>query len=550
MTPSRAAPRALLRFFLAGGLGGCLALSGPPLSQYALAALPAFAFSPLLLLLVRDQSPGRAALLGLVAGVGFGAYSLRFTLDVLARFADLGTLSALPVALLLALLQALPLALATGGARLADTPSSSRLHLTLPLAIVAAFGFTPVLFPWHLGHFTLPWLAWAQQAELGGLPLVDLLTALLGCCALEAWRARSRPLAVASGLLLLLPALHGYGSLDAVEQGRARAPALRVGVVQPNVSVAALRGGLSPAARLERLEGLTRQAEALGAQLVLWPEAAYPLTLSRASLADRAPETLAGLGPRRARRAALHAPSAAGEPDPLGEPDTSTATGPPAGVPRVLGAMSAAGRCETWNTLVAVDAAGRPLAHVDKRELFPFAEYVPFWSWSPWLQRRYPCAGEQSEDQDPVVEVGHARLGLLNCYEDVGPERARRATRAGAQLLLNFSNDAWFGSSVQPELHRVVARFRAIETRRDLVRVVNTGASGHISATGQELLVLARHQPTAAVVDARLLTGTTLSVRVGAWVAVLALLVLTLLGLTRLPLARRGPARQSQPPRG
>jgi apolipoprotein N-acyltransferase len=103
----------------------------------------------------------------------------------------------------LVVLQSAPLVLALFVARLSDTRESTRLLLTLPLAIAAAFGLVPVLFPWHLGHFTLPWLAWAQLADLGGLPLVDLLTALVGCLVLGAWELRAHGQAKRAGAFAL-----------------------------------------------------------------------------------------------------------------------------------------------------------------------------------------------------------------------------------------------------------------------------------------------------------------------------------------------------------
>lgn len=525
MSPGRSA--SFVRSLLLSGLtGGLLALAGPPLSAHGAAALPAFLFAPLLGLLIRAETPARSTLLGLAAGLGFGGYSLRFAFDVLLRFAGLDTLAALPVFLLLVVLQSAPLVVALGLARLADTPQSTRLHLTLPLAIAASFGVVPMLFPWHVGHFTLPWLAWAQLAELGGLPLVDLVTALVGCLALAAFEARRQPgnprgrrLALATVLALTLPAAFGSVRLAQMSTRRDAAPVLRVGVVQPDVSVRAIRAGLSPAQRLARLEALGAEAVRQGAELVLWPEAAYPLSVSRALLLGRDPSTLVVSG---------------------------------SDVPRIVGALSehaahrSTSRCATWNTLIAIDAAGRPSGHVDKRVRFPFAEYIPFWSWSAWLQDRYPCPGEREGEGEPVLTVAGAPLGLLNCYEDVGPGPAREATRAGAELLLNFSNDAWFGRSVQPELHRIVARFRAIETRRDLVRAVNTGASGHISATGEERVVLPRHERGVFVASARRLTQPTLAVRLGDWVPPVSLLVLGVFALWgRLPLARQRRARQS-----
>jgi len=96
---------------------------------------------------------------------------------------------------------------------------------------------------------------------------------------------------------------------------------------------------------------------------------------------------------------------------------------------------------------------------------------------------------------------------------------------------VNLTNDAWFGDTSAPLLHHMNARMRAIETRRDLVRAVNTGVSGHTAATGEDLARTDAFTRASFVADARLLRGTTIYGRFGDWVtaalagAVLAFLV-------------------------
>ena len=86
------------------------------------------------------------------------------------------------------------------------------------------------------------------------------------------------------------------------------------------------------------------------------------------------------------------------------------------------------------------------------------------------------------------------KVALAICYEDVfGEELINQLPEA--TLLVNVSNDAWFGDTAEPALHNRVARVRAIETRRDLVRAVNTGVSAHISATGEELVAEIERRP-------------------------------------------------------
>ncbi|MCH8333307.1 apolipoprotein N-acyltransferase, partial [Candidatus Sumerlaeota bacterium] len=73
-----------------------------------------------------------------------------------------------------------------------------------------------------------------------------------------------------------------------------------------------------------------------------------------------------------------------------------------------------------------------------------------------------------------MMTIGGVRLGVSICYEDAFPGLNRRDVKAGAQLLLNLTNDAWYRGTSQLQQHLAIARFRAIETRRPLVRCTNS----------------------------------------------------------------------------
>jgi len=85
---------------------------------------------------------------------------------------------------------------------------------------------------------------------------------------------------------------------------------------------------------------------------------------------------------------------------------------------------------------------------------------------------------------NPLSLNGH-RLGVLICYEVIFPELARDYVRQGSDLLVNLTNDAWFGRSSAPYQHLAMARFRAIENRIWLARAANTGISALIAPSGR-----------------------------------------------------------------
>jgi apolipoprotein N-acyltransferase len=110
-------------------------------------------------------------------------------------------------------------------------------------------------------------------------------------------------------------------------------------------------------------------------------------------------------------------------------------------------------------------------------------------------------------------------IGPLICYEDILPELGRQAVRQGAQLLVNLTNDAWFGRTRAPYLHRTLAAFRAVENRVYLVRVTNTGLTSIIDALGREQTALPIYQRDTLVHAIQPLQLSTLYTRFGDWFA-------------------------------
>ena len=112
------------------------------------------------------------------------------------------------------------------------------------------------------------------------------------------------------------------------------------------------------------------------------------------------------------------------------------------------------------------------------------------------------------------------RIAALICYEDLMPDLSRRfVTESKANLLVNLTNDAWYGRTVAPWQHAHLALWRAIETRRNLVRVTNTGVTAVIDPRGEMVQTLPIFTPGVLLADVELMEGTTLYVRYGDWFA-------------------------------
>lgn len=347
----------------------------------------------------------------------------------------------------------LPLALATPallGAYLALLSSS---FLVLGEALARRGGPRPLLLPccWALGEWVkshllggFPWdlLAYTQyRGPLWGLlPYVGargVSFVAMGTNALLAG-AGDRPrrlLPVAA--LALVPLLQ-----PSPPAARAR---LRVGIVQPNLPPPLKQE--RPRRSLERCLELTERALARGAELVVWPETALM----------RTPE---GVLPWlrelcRRRRFAL-----------------------------LLGCLrrDEAGRLYNSALLISPEGAVR---WYDKRHLVPFGEFVPLRSVLgalPQLRR----IGQFSAGRRPgLLRLGGVQLGVLICYEAIFPRMARRLAVGGARLLVNITDDAWFGRTSAPHQHLWLAAARAGETGLPLVRAANTGISAVVDPRGR-----------------------------------------------------------------
>ncbi|MFW6051250.1 MAG: apolipoprotein N-acyltransferase [Myxococcota bacterium] len=496
---------------LAVASGVALGLSAPPISAWGLG----FAAPGLLLAALYaggPLSPGRAFGVGAIAGVAVNAIALYWAVGLLQDFARFPVIAAVPTALLLWATQAAPFALAAAGTAVLARRGAPA-WLVLPAAWTVAFSWTPALFPWRPAASQVPFLPWIQAAELGGEPLLDFLLALAGCAAARAaWpsipRSRRAVAAAVAVVAVAGPAAYGSVRLPQVRLDRERAPILRIGVVQPNVGIHAKRDRLLWEQHLDRLRRATRTLERQGAELVLWPETAYPYPFPRGRTRDLP-------GHRSARE--------------------GTRT------PLLFGAITERSRCERWNSALAMAPDGRVLGVADKVRLLHFGETVPLWHWLPPLRRFFRCPGLTRGERPPVLHLAGTSIGVLNCYEDILGAYAAWVAGLGPELLVNLTNDAWFGDTSEPHLHHQVARLRAVETRRDLVRAVNTGVSGHVLATGEEAARTDTWVTASFVTPARTLRSTTPWVRLGDVVSPAA--AGALLGLA-LALARRGRGRR------
>src|SRR5262249_38624740 len=163
----------------------------------------------------------------------------------------------------------------------------------------------------------------------------------------------------------------------------------------------------------------------------------------------------------------------------------------------LVGAYSFLPNEAKFNAAFAVFPDGEVPMPYFKRVLIPFGEYMPLASYIPRLNKLNEKAGVFSAGTDgkvfaypmrrPAGSVSPRRVSPLICYEDTGPALAREGTQSGAGLLVNIPSDSWFGRSLAPHQHHLIAAFRAIENRRFLVRSTTTGLSAIVDPLGRTI---------------------------------------------------------------
>ncbi|MFO7861229.1 MAG: apolipoprotein N-acyltransferase [Desulfosalsimonas sp.] len=331
-------------------------------------------------------------------------------------------------------------------------------------------------FPWGLaGYSQYRYPVLIQSADLFGVYGVSFFV-----CAVSAglflffmhlfhgrWQNRlvGRGAAIA-GLLVaagLFAANGGYGIFRLAEQDAADRPAgqLRVSVIQANIEQSLKWDDAYVEATLDKYIRLSVSAAEKQPDLVVWPETAVPFYFFHDS--------------QRTRRVL----------DTAERMQTRLLAGAPA-----YERQEESSGLDLFNSAYLIDVQGRVAGRYDKVHLVPFGEYVPLKKWLPFVGKIVPETGDFSPGRPGrLLSAGNrdmgADMGVQICYEIIFPHLSAAMVRAGADILVNITNDAWFGDTSAPFQHFSMAVFRAVENRRPVVRAANTGISGFIDSAGR-----------------------------------------------------------------
>lgn len=306
------------------------------------------------------------------------------------------------------------------------------------------------IFPWSYAHTQLKLLPIIQIADLfGALSITFLLFWVVETFTrLTFLRQRGLALALAP-LTCLLAAI--YGSQRIAHFSQLSAPTQTVAVIQGNITVREKHDVKYFVRNVQRYVELSQSVPDPEA-LIIWPETVVTDWIST-EVRNVSEEP--------------HLPNL--------------------GRPTLLGALTYETQERTFNSALGIRADGSLTEPYHKLILMPYGEYVPFSKTFPWMLDLAHMPQEFTAGAEPKVLdlTPTLKAAPLICYEDVVPSLAREATLKGAQLLVNLTNDAWFGDTAAPYQHHALATLRAVENRRYLVRSTNTGLTAVVDPAGR-----------------------------------------------------------------
>jgi apolipoprotein N-acyltransferase len=449
-----------------------------------------------LVLAIHRQTPRRALALGTLSGLTMNVCGFSWLLGMLKEFSGFP----LPLCILF-----MVIVCAYQGGRIGLLgwlyARATARRWPAPAVFLAAFAASellyPLLFPWYYAATVHQVPLLTQTAELGGPILVGLVLAGANLAIAEPLLARAerrsptRSVIVGGAVALGLAMAFGAWRIHATDARVAGLPEVHVGMVQANMGLSEKRR--DPSDGLMRHLRATKSLRDQGIDFVVWSET----SAMRPMLVDDFRRTV------------------------------PVEIGRQLGVPALFGAVlvrpdpDPRRRYVFYNSALSTDVRGVVNGRYDKEFLLAFGEYIPFGDTFPALYGASPNSGRFSSGTDltPLsIDTGEAKhpIAMLICYEDILPSFTNKLVAATSpELLVNMTNDAWFGNSSEPWEHLALAQLRAIEHRRFLVRSTNSGVSAIVDPVGRVVVHTAPFEELATRGSVRWMTGRTVYETIG-----------------------------------
>lgn len=506
-----------MKWGLAGLTGILYFLAIAPRDQFWLGWL---VFLPLLWA-HRDVSAKKAFMLGWLAGTVSNLGIFYWVYEVVVNHSAMPAVGGVVVTLFLAVQQGIREALWLGLCKRFSNGKWPTL-LTYPTVYVACEFLYPTIFPSHLSNTQHNCLLSHQLMDIAGPAGLSwvIMAFTVGLFQLLMLKRYNHQSAIALGLLLATLA-YGQVRVTQIERQMADAEKLRVGMVENNVGL----GLVDLATALRQISMAAELAAKEKPDLIVFPETAvktpppphrlkgdpnvhlaasrfYPLSIEQLSQEDQ-------YSPQLGYRV------------PILFGCTATDLNRPGPVP---------GRPALFNAAFLVDAQGKVLGHALKNKLLLFGEYVPGASYFPWIYSEVltQASALYPGTEPAVLELDGHRVGVSICYEDILPVFSRQILLEKPELLINLTNDGWFGKTDEPYTHLALAKARAVEARLYMVRSTCTGVSAFIDPLGRVIGESDLEGPETLVADVAWMPGGTVFAAVGVhfpWLCLLLSLV-------------------------
>jgi len=432
---------------------------------------------------LEGTSPYRGFKLGLMAGTVHFLTLMYWILVVLGHYGNLSMIVSLGPLILLTLYLALYLAIF---AALTACLKGSYFDLFFMASFWVSLEYVRGIFltgmPWCLlGYTQYKQLHLIQIADLVGVYGPSFFIVLLNgliyhIISKQYWKVRGPLKWEVLAVALVAAGTFAYGQyrLSGVMGEEKPGPIIRTAIIQANIDQSIKWDPAYQTSTMVTYQRLTRSTHNFKPDLIVWPETALPFFFQD--------------NPRFSSQVFSMAEEAG----------ALLIFGSPA-YERTRGTTRYYNRAY----LLAPDPR-QPPQYYDKVHLVPFGEYVPLKKILSFVSRLVPATGDFEEGKKTApLENDDMSMGILICFEAVFPELARNLTKEGANILVNLTNDAWFGTTSAPYQHLSMAVFRSVENHRPMIRAANTGFSAFIGPQGKilELSGLFQQEVLEAPVD-------------------------------------------------
>jgi apolipoprotein N-acyltransferase len=384
----------------------------------------------------------------------------------------------------------------------------STLLLGTIVYVFAEF-ISPQLFPHYFANSQYMNIPLIQICDITGILGITALLVFVNICIylivkdlLQEKRFRWT-LATAAITAVLIFLTYGYLKLPSIKAEMAKSPKLRFGIAQVNLGLR--EKSSSPLRSIKLHQEQTLQLKAMGADIVVWPETAILRPVLK-------------IGQKKLPKIMF---------DDLD-------------IPVLIGAIESESgklRPPIYNVAALSDKDGDILGIYKKQKLLMLGEYIPLGETFPILYKWMPFISHLTKGtSNEPLKFRDYLFGINICYEGILPRLIRRLVSHSPNVLVNLTNDNWFGRTHEPIEHLVLAAFRSVEHRLWTVRSTNTGISAFVDATGNIVDRSPLMEPAILIRDVPMMKSRTFYGKTGdwlGWLSIISVVGLALFGAIR-----------------